>query len=247
MYSANMYTTAFTLTAPSNLISSGPDAWNVGDQIVGVGGVYVSTTAAAGGWSAYSGSIAVNSNLTYSGAEPAQANGATSTRIVVKYGASAAPSAWTTSTAAPDAGNGNAALANGGVGCVLLGTNPYDFSPSNSGVLIDPTDSPEIQTASGPVVLTDGGDIGRVITDWSGSTLVGFESFLDITLLNTEYGSSSSPPSVAVGNAYDLDLQRGTSTTEITDALGILPTPVPEPATASLLGIGAAALLARRR
>jgi hypothetical protein len=166
----------------------------------------------------------------------------------VKYAASAAPSAWSTSSVAPANGNGVGSLAGGGVGSVLLGTNPYVFSPSNSGVLVDPSDSPEIQTSSGAVVLTDGGDIGRVITYWSGSALVGFESFLDITLLDTEYPSltESTPPGVMLGNAFDLDLQRDSNSTEITDAEGVLPASVPEPASFCLIGVASGALLLRR-
>jgi hypothetical protein len=247
MFSANMYTTAFTLDPSSPLISSlGGYDWQAGDVIVGVGGDFVSTTPAAGGWGAYTGGVGVNSNLTYSGGmdeNNVSHTGSTSLRIVAKYAISASPPAWSTSTAAPDAGNGAAALAGGGNGAILLGNYPYDFYPADAGTLIVPADSPEEQTASGPIGIT--GDVGREITAWSGSSMVGFESFLDLSLLNRTYGASATPPAVALGNAVDLDLQRGTGA--VTDALTTLPSSVPEPASAGLLAIFAVPLARRRR
>jgi hypothetical protein len=71
-YNATIYSTAFQLDASSPLLSTlGGFDWNVGDTVVGVGGVF-------------SGS---NTDLTYSGGADENGNshtGATSTRIVVK-------------------------------------------------------------------------------------------------------------------------------------------------------------------
>jgi hypothetical protein len=247
MYDANMYSTAFLLDPSSPLISTlnGED-WNAGDTIVGVGGFFVTTTAIQNGWTGTY-STSPNSNLTYDGTAANTAGvGSTSTRIVVKYGASAAPSGWKVSTIKPTSGNGVAALASGGNGSVLLGTNPYDFGPSDAGTLIVPSDSPEI-VAGGSGVMIPNGDIGRVITAWSGGTLLGFESFLDLTLLNSEYSASSTPPSVSVGNEFDLDLQRGTNSTEIVDALANLPASVPEPASFGLICLAGVGILSRRK
>lgn len=213
-YDVNMYTTAFILDASSPL-TSGTINWSVGDTIVGVGGDYTGT----------------NTDLTYDGT-----GGATSTRIVVKYGTSAAT--WTIS-------GSSASLANGGQGSVLLGTNPYDFSSANAGTLILPSDAPTEQ--SGPstqTALTD--TVGAVITAWSGSAEIGFESFLDLTALNTAYPGNG----VALSNKFILDLQRGTSSTAFQDSLGNLPAAVnaaPEPASLSTAALAAVGLLTRRR
>lgn len=203
-YSADMYTTAFTLSSGSPLISAlGGYNWSIGDTIVGVGGVFTATG---------------NGDLTYSGS-----GGSTSTRIVIKYGSASA--AWTTTP--PPSGS----LVNGGVGSVLLGTYAYDFSPANSGVLITPASSPQQQTGpSSGNVTSISAYMGRVTTEWSGGEMVGFESFLNLTLLNATYPTSG----VALGNKFVLDLQRGTSSTAFQNSLGTLPseiTAVPEPAT----------------
>jgi hypothetical protein len=217
-FNATIYSTAFVLGASSPLVSTlnGLD-WNAGDTIVGVGGVF-------GG---------ANSDLTYSGGADEHSvshAGATSARIVIKYGSATA--LWT----APGAGS----LANGGVGSVLLGTYPYDFYPADAGTLIVPADSPQEQT--GPSSTSPiSGDMGRVITDWSGGAEVGFESFLDLTLLDAQVPSNG----VSLGNKFVLDLQRGTGNYQ--DSLGTLPTSVPEPAAFSVLCIGGLALMRRRR
>lgn len=218
VYNATIYSTAFVLGASSPLVSSldGLD-WNAGDTIVGVGGVF-------GG---------ANTDLTYSGGADEHGvshTGATSTRIVIKYGSA------TASWSAPGAGS----LANGGTGSVLLGTYPYDFYPADAGTLIVPADSPLEQT--GPASTAPiSGDMGRVITDWSGGIEVGFESFLDLTLLDAQVPSNG----VAMGNKFVLDLQRGTGNFQ--DSLGTLPTSVPEPAGFSVLCIGGLSLMRRRR
>jgi PEP-CTERM motif len=219
-YNVQIYSTAFILGASSPLISTlGGFDWNAGDTIVGVGGVY-------GG---------ANTDLTYSGGADENGvshTGATSTRIVIKYGT--ATNTWT----APGSGT----LANGGVGSVLLGTYPYDFYPADAGTLIVPADSPEEQTGAGSsAFVTISGDVGRVITDWSSGAEIGFESFMDLTLLEAKYPTTE----VALGNKFDLDLQRGTGNPQ--DSLGTLPSSVPEPASLSLLGIGAGSLMLRRR
>lgn len=240
MYSVTISNTAFVLDPSSPLISSaGGFNWSAGDTIVGIGGNFVSTTAAAGGWTSYAaGSIPVNSDLTYDGTGTLA--GATSTRIVAKY---ASPTTtWKTSTVAPKSGNGVASLGGAGNGAILLGTNPYDFSPADSGTLIPPTDSPLEQTPSGQIAISP--YFGRVITEWSGSTLVAFESYLDLTLLQNTLASSANPTTVVLGDAVDLDLQRGTG--DVTDAITTLPNAVPEPTSLSVLGF-AGLLVGRRR
>ncbi|HEX4139223.1 MAG TPA: PEP-CTERM sorting domain-containing protein [Candidatus Methylacidiphilales bacterium] len=214
------YTTAFTLAASSPLITNTVDGfdWNAGDTIIGVGGVF-----AAGG----------NGSLTYN------MSGAATTRIVVKYGTSSATWAVdSNSTSLPGYGS----LAHGGVGSVLLGTYTGTFSPSNSGDALVPNDSPELELNSDTMAIN--GDVGRVITFWDGSTLVGFESLLDLTLLNSKY--SADGVNVALGDKADLDLQQLSG--NVVDSLVQLPSvvesppAVPEPSAAWLLLAGLAGL-----
>ncbi len=223
VYSATIYSTAFTLAPSSSLISTfeGYD-WNAGDTIVGVGGI-----------------LSASSDLTYSGGADEHGvthSGATSTRFVVKYGSPTA--SWT----APGAG----ALANGGIGASLLGTFAYDLYPGNGGQLIIPSDSPEIQTGlTSSAFITSTGDVARVIASWTGSgsssNMVGFESFLDLTLLDAAYPTNN----VQLGDKFVLDLQRGSGNFQ--DSLGTLPSVVPEPSTVALVGAGLLAALSIRR
>jgi hypothetical protein len=216
-YNATIYSTAFTLAPGSTLISTldGYD-WNVGDTIVGVGGVF----------------SGANSDLTFSGGADEHGvthAGSTSTRIVVKYGTSSAT--WT-APAPSSSSPGYGSQANGGVGSVLLGTSPYDFYPADSNTLVVPSDSPLLQSGvSSTMTIT--GDVGRVITSWSGGTMVGFESFMDLSLVTADYAAT-----VNLGSPFILDLQRGTSSTAYQDSLGTLPaTVVPEPSTMALVAV----------
>jgi hypothetical protein len=199
-YNVDIYTAAFTISSGSPLITT-QSGYNWKQS---------DTVVGVGG--IFDGA---NPSLKYN-SSPA---GSTSTRIVVKYGTS-------TETWSP----GTAALANGGVGAVLLGTAAGYFYPANSGTLVAPLDAPTEQSSpSGTSTIS--GYVGRVETYWSGSTIVGFESFLDLTLLKADYPSTG----VALGNQFILDMQD--NTLEYQDSQGALPgaiiAPVPEP---SMLG-----------
>ncbi len=221
VYTANIYSTAFTLDPSSPLVSNLDGFnWNPGDTIVGVGGI-----------------MSPSSDLTYSGGPDENGmshTGATSTRIVVKYGSSTA--SWT----APGTGS----LANGGIGSVLLGTFSSDFYPADSGTLIVPADAPTEQTGPSTTAAING-DMGRVITSWTAGNLTGFESFLDLTLLDATYPSAAT----GLGDKFVLDLQRGTGNFQ--DSLGSLPESiqaVPEPRTWGAGALAAAAIgLAHQR
>lgn len=222
VYTASIYSTAFTLDPSSPLVSNLDGFnWNPGDTIVGVGGT-----------------MSPSSDLTYSGGADENGNshtGATSTRIVVKYGSSTA--SWTTP--------GTGSLANGGIGSILLGTYPYDFYPANSGTLIVPADAATEETGPSTTAAISG-DMGRVITSWTAGSLTGFESFLDLTLLESTYPSAA----IGLGDKFVLDLQRGTGNFQ--DSLGSLPESlqtVPEPSTwlAGILVVGALAISQCRR
>ena len=52
---------------------------------------------------------------------------------------------------------------------------------------------------------------------WSGNTLVGFESFLDLSLLDSTYPTHAN---VSLGNQFILDMQDGSG--NFTNALGAL-------------------------
>lgn len=190
-FSADMYTSEFTLQTGSQLITTGGAFnWNVGDTIVGVGGMF----------------NPAGNNTTVDDSYRT-GDGATDIRFVVKYGSTTAT--WAPSSAgdvpwqpgnlptAPAYGS----LVNGGPGSILLGTSAYIFFPAISGQFVTPVDSPEEQTNSGTVTIS--GSVGRVATVWSGSAVVGFESVLDLTLLDALYPTANVLP----GNEYVLDLQ----------------------------------------
>ncbi len=211
IYSADIYTTLFPLTLST---LSAATSWSLGDIIVGVGGVFTATG---------------NTTLTYDGA-----GGSTSTRIVVKYGSPTAT--WQPNSPIP-ASPGYGSLAHGEAGSVLLGTFAYTFSPAFSGQFAVPNDSPELQL-SGSVAPIDP-SVGRDITEWTGGTLTGFETFLNLTLLSAQVPASNVQP----GAKFILDLQNNHS--EYQDSQGTLATP--EPASAALLALGTLLLTSRRR
>ena len=217
-YNFNIYATAFRLDAASPLLSNaGAFSWNVNDVVAGVGGVF----------------SGANADLTYDGP-----GGATSTRFVAKYGTAGAT--WVPNSPSPSS-PGYGSLAHGGVGSVLLGTFAYDFSPANSGTLIMPNDSPLEQTGVSSTTVINGA-VGRVITAWSGGALVGFESFINLTLLDAQYPTNG----VALGNKFIVDLQRANGVFQNSQA--VLPAAAPEPGSLMLLLAGAGlALLPRRR
>ena len=120
---------------------------------------------------------------------------------------------------------------------MLLGTFAYTFSPAFSGQFAVPNDSPEVQLSGGVAPIDP--SVGRDITQWTGGTLTGFETFLDLTLLNAQVPASNVQP----GAKFILDLQNNHS--EYQDSQGTLATP--EPASTALLGFGFLLLALNRR
>lgn len=194
-FSANYYTTTFNLAAGSSLLGTG-QGWNVGDTIIGVGGVFNSAASIS-----YSGNFVT-------------------TRFVIKYGTSS--EAWTAGS------SGGAAAALGGTGTIELGTSTDVLSASSG--LEAPANTPEeITGPSSTAVISD--DVGQIITSWNGSgpgTIVGFEEYLDLSLLHTQVPSEG----VTTTTPMIVDLQIGSG--NFTDTL----VTVPEPSTLALLAAG---------
>jgi len=227
--SFNVYSTAFTLDASSplaGLAGPGVTTWQVGDTIVGVGGFVVPTNAAAGGWASYQPTVIHTVNQLIS-------NG--NQRIVVKYGTATAT--FAPSTTSPQPGNGVVSMASGGVGGVLLGT--FSIPSSSSGQFVVINDASAIQTGVATTAGIDGFE-GRVMESWNAGTLIGFESFLDLTLLQSQFPAAA----VGLGDKFDVDMQDGTG--NFTNAIGTLPSsllgptsvPLPKSATAALVLLG---------
>ena len=238
-FSYDVYTTAFVLDAASPLLSNSTGfEWQVGDQILGMGGV-INNAPTGLGWSV-SGN-AINSQLT------------TSYRIVAKFGTS--PSSWSASTIAPGSGNGagSSGAGDGGNGAILIGTSNSGaastggLSATNEGTFMLPVTGTQYRSGSGGETNVDP-RMGRVIYDLgSGNLPTSWETLLNVSLLarnTTAYGITGwTPDYPAIGDRGDLAGQRGAGV--VTDAL----TTVPEPGTFAVLGgaLFGLSLLRRRR
>jgi hypothetical protein len=201
-FSFDLYTKVYTVGSTGSFLSmSSP--WSVGDRVLGVGGVFVPRTAASAGWPAFAGDP-VNSNLD------------TNVRIVTKYGTS--PSAWSASSVAPDAGNGNGSFSNGdgGLGSVLLTTNVGQLTPGNNGQLIQPALVNVWNGTVGSNGLVIDTEVARVAYQLGANDqLVRWETFLNTTKL-----SGLSPLTIPSENdRWNQAIQRNTSSTDFTDAL----------------------------
>lgn len=240
-YGYNAYSAGFAITGGSNLeISDGALSWLAGDTVVGVGGKFQSITAAEAGWGAITGN-AVNSLL------PA----ASGPKLQVKFGTSAAT--WYTSTNAPGSGNGNSSSSNGG-GRVQVRTSGYFQAGSptpgqdepwtwdgNSGQLLVLDKDDHISWAGDANVDKR---VARMIWIWDDDIdqVVTWQLLLNVSLLDRVAPESFAGLLPAIGDMAVLTVQNGDGA--FTDALVTI---VPEPATLSLLALGAAALMRRRR
>lgn len=250
-FSFDIYSAAFTVAAGSNLeISAGDYSWLPGDQIVGLGGKFVSTTAAAAGWAAFQpnpysgGGVAVNDDVSGS------------SRPVAKFGT--ATSNFTTSTTAPFAnGNGNGSLdaGHGGDGAILARiTTNRTLSGASQLQLPDRVDRYD---ASGNLILSTSSSaqvedddlayVARLMYTWDTNHIGTWQYVVNVSLLAREFPYNAYPEP---GDQANMAVQRGDN--RFTD--GLVATPltdvVPEPASLAIwliLGVCAWGCYRRRK
>lgn len=188
-FSFDIYSTSFQVTSGSSFdITDGGYSWLVGDTVLGLGGQFVPTTAAAAGWpsfqpNAYSGGgVAVNDDVSGS------------SRPVAKFGTES--SNFTASTTAPFVngdGNGAMNLGHGGDGSVLARITQNRGS-TDSG-LLHLLDRVEVYKGDG-TVLTYGSlstnttfrKVARFIYIWDAinGNIASWEILLNVSLLERQ-------------------------------------------------------------
>ena len=253
-YGFDAYGAGFTIQSGSNLvIGDGLYSWDVGDTVLGVGGVFQSITAAEAGWSAFSG-VGVNSLLP-------TASPYVGPKLQAKFGTSAAT--WSTSTTAPGSGNGNSSSSAGG-GRIQVRTSGYfqtgTFNPGQ-------TEPWTWDGNSGQLLVLDKDDhilwpddtspdkrVARMIWRWdeTNKQVASWELLLNVSLLAQLY-SSYDGLLPSIGDKAILTVQPGDSGS-YTDALVTTVAPeqgvVPEPTTLliwSVLGVLGAVVYRRRK
>lgn len=233
LFSYNLYSAGFNLTSGSNLLTPvGSSTWNVGDQIIAVGGVFnAAPSESANGWSSGTYTPAnvgdtVNSNIT------------SSLRMVSKFGSS--PTSWGASTVLPGSGNGlgSDSAGHGGLGSIVIGNTAADVTSVASGTLRLGTVA---QLYDGTSSVAISSSVGRMIYIYdTAGNVSSWQTFLNVTLTNALYsGTYADLPNF--GDRVNVATQRGTSSSRFHDALVVVPTP----GSAALLGM--AGLMAARR
>ncbi len=223
-YGFDMYRSVITISSGSNLvIGSGAGAWNVGDTVLAVGGVFHAVSAQDNGWNdSYTG-----------GAVNALYYGSPNLKLQAKFGTDT--SIWSASTIAPSAGNGNGSLAQGGVGSVQVrtsGSNPFAFWAANAGTLNTLASSGHISRDGGTAGMTT--DVARLIWLCDGDGRVSsWQILLNATLLQaqTNSGFGGLIPNANFGAI--MTIQHGDN--EYTDGLV---QGVPAPGALAVLGLG---------
>lgn len=168
----DIYTTAFTVTdsapfalvghtdagfddyygAPRTWDTSSARSWEISDAIVGVGGVFAGVSAADAGWSMFSGA-AVNSTI----------DGEYRFRLQAKIGTPDA--AWSSSSIAPDAGDGSGSSSDGGSGSLFVRTSGWlslDVWSEYAGTMMGLQDPTHLERTG----TTVGVDAARILWKW---------------------------------------------------------------------------------
>jgi hypothetical protein len=208
-YGFDTYTSTFIVDAAIQAAAGG--GWNVGDTVIGVGGVFNSTTS---GWTVTG--AAVNSAL----------SNATGPKIQVKFGTDASVAIpWSASTIAPDAGNGVGSLANGGDGSIQIRSSAYNTAAdwaANDDALNTPSSS-HITRQGGS---TPAADVARLIWNIDGGTgeLSSWQILLNISLLGS-LDPAPSPGSLAIMTVQNGDNAYTDALVEIPGGGGVVPEP----------------------
>lgn len=227
-YGYDTYASAITITSGSNLeISDGAYSWLAGDTVLAVGGEFANITASQAGWSSFTGN-GVNAIL------------GAGTKLQVKFGTSEAT--FTTSTIAPNAGNGAGSMGtNGGAGAVQIRSSAYFTATewaAGSGVLQNLDKVTHIDRNS----TTEDAQTARLIWIWDAQAghVSSWEILLNTSLLR-RLNPSFAGPDPALGNYALMTVQQADNS--FTDALVV----IPEPMTIAILSIGAVAVLRKRK
>jgi len=172
-YGFDMFRAVLTVTEGSNLVTgSGAGAWNVGDTVLAVGGIFQGITAGDAGWSDFSGN-GVNSLY----------DSSTALKLQAKFGTAAGT--WSTSTIAPGAGNGAGSLNDGGMGAMQVrtsGSNSFGFWAANADTLNPLASSGHIERSGGSAGMNS--SVARLIWNCDDSgRVVSWEVLLNATLL----------------------------------------------------------------
>ena len=236
-YAYDAYSAAISVQSGSNLaIDDGANSWQVGDTVLGVGGHFEDITAAAAGWTAFTGNAV---NLLLGGADFGE-----DVKLQAKF--STATGNFAASSIAPDTGNGLGSLgSNGGNGAVQVRTSAYFLAADWSAM------SGSLQLLNKPGHIERNGttapdaDVARLMWNWDAvnQRVDTWEILLNTSLMD-RLNPSFTGGTPAPGNLILMTVQNRDGV--YTDAL----VGVPEPGTLAMLGMAGLGLLAcawRRR